>query len=271
MADVDAAVRAVTEWPVDHVAAAVVTANGVVTGGEPDRPFYLASVTKPLTAYAVLIAAEAGTVDWEAPAGPEGSTVRHLAAHTSGLSFGDHTVLAKPGRRRIYSNTGFDVLGDFVAAKVGKPFAEHLRQAVLAPLGMGETRLNGSPAEGAVSTARDLAKFAAELLAPTLVRPAALAAATSVAFPGLDGVLPGYGRQKPNDWGLGFEIRDGKSPHWTGARNSARTFGHFGQSGTFLWVDPDAGAACLALADRDFGPWAIEAWPPFSDGVLAAL
>ena len=121
------------------------------------------------------------------------------------------------------------------------------------------------------STCADLIRFAAELQAPTLVSAQTAAEATSVAFPGLDGVLPGFGRQSPNDWGLGFEIRDGKSPHWTGAHSSPATFGHFGQSGTFLWVDPDAGAACVVLTDRDFGPWAVEAWPPFTDRVLAAL
>ena len=93
-------------------------------------------------------------------------------------------------------------------------------------------------------------------------------------YPGTKGVLPGYGHQNPNDWGLGFEIRDCKSPHWTGGSSSPRTFGHFGQSGTFLWIDPDAGrrgAACVALTDRAFGPWAVEAWPAFTDAVLAEL
>jgi CubicO group peptidase (beta-lactamase class C family) len=90
-----------------------------------------------------------------------------------------------------------------------------------------------------------------------------------VQFPGLVGVLPGFGRQEPNDWGLGFELRDAKSPHWTGARNSARTFGHFGRSGTFLWVDPEARLALGVLTDLDFGDWAAEAWPRLSDAVLA--
>src|SRR2546430_7562538 len=94
--------------------------------------------------------------------------------------------------------------------------------------------------------------------------------ATSVAFPGLSGVLPGFGRQEHNDWGLGFEIRDAKSPHWTGSRNSPRTFGHFGQSGSFLWVDPDAGLACVSLADENFGDWARQAWPKLSDDLIAA-
>ena len=111
--------------------------------------------------------------------------------------------------------------------------------------------------------------FAAELLSPKLVSASLVHEATSVVFPGLNGVLPGYGMQKPNDWGLGFEIRDGKSPHWTGLSFSPRTFGHFGQSGTFLWVDPDAGVAVVGLTDREYGPWALEAWPPFGDRVLA--
>ena len=267
------AVGTALDWPVPHVAAAVVLADGTVAAetGEQDRVFHLASVTKLLAAYAVLIAVEEGAVDWDDPAGPEGSTMRHLAAHTSGLSFSEAKVQAKPGVRRIYSNSGFEVLDEAVAAAAGMSFADYLDEAVFTPLGMTSTSLEGSAAADAMSTCADLTRFAAELQEPTLVSPVTLQEATTVVFPGVDGVLPGFGRQKPNDWGLGFEIRDGKSPHWTGANSSPRTFGHFGQSGTFLWVDRDAGAACIALTDRDFGPWAIEAWPPFTDRVLAAL
>jgi CubicO group peptidase (beta-lactamase class C family) len=272
MPDLRTAVGAVLDWPVDHVGAAVVGPEGVrAAAGETEREFPLASVTKPLAAYAVLVAVEEGAVEWDTPAGPEGSTVRHLAAHTSGLSFSDGVVQAKPATKRIYSNAGFEVLGDTVAAAAGMSFPQYLHEAVFAPLGMAHTKLDGSPAAGAVSTVADLARFAAELQSPTLVHRGTLDEATTVAFPGLDGILPGYGWQRPNDWGLGFEIRDGKSPHWTGSGSSPRTFGHFGQSGTFLWVDPDAGSACIVLTDRDFGPWAIEAWPPFTDGVLEAV
>lgn len=272
-ASLAAAVDTIRAWPVDHAAAAVVRADGTVaaTAGDQDRRFPLASVTKLLTAYATLIAVEEGAVEWDDPAGPPGATVRHLAAHTSGFAFTGDAVQAAPGTRRIYSNTGFEALADTITEAAGIPFAQYLAEAVTQPLGMTATTLPGSPAAGAESTARDLARFAAELQAPTLVHPDTLRAATSTAFPGLAGVLPGYGRQDPNDWGLGFEIRDGKSPHWTGTTSSPRTFGHFGQSGTFLWVDPDAGAAAIALTDRDFGPWAIEAWPPFTDAVRAAL
>jgi CubicO group peptidase (beta-lactamase class C family) len=267
------AVGAVLDWPVPHAAAAVVRADGTVAAvaGEQEREFRLASVTKPLVAYAVLIAVEEGAVSWDDPAGPEGSTVRHLAAHTSGVSFEDGTVQAQPGKRRIYSNRGFELLADAVTAGAGMDFTDYLDEAVLAPLGMSATRLEGSPAAGSVSTCADMIRFAAELQAPTLLSAETLTEATTVAFPDTDGVLPGFGRQKPNDWGLGFEIRDGKSPHWTGAHSSPATFGHFGQSGTFLWVDPDAGAACVVLTDRDFSQWAVDAWPPFTDRVLAAL
>ncbi|SDI53291.1 CubicO group peptidase, beta-lactamase class C family [Actinokineospora alba] len=263
----------VEQWPVDNVAVAVIGADGRVLGthGDQDRVFRLASVTKLLTAYGVLVAIEEGAVEWDQPAGPEGATVRHLIAHTSGLAFDSPTIQAPPGQRRIYSNAGFGVLAEFIHESTGIPFADYLAEGVFAPLGMAASVLVGSAGAGAESTCGDLARFAVELQSPTLVSKELMAEASTVAFPGLNGVLPGYGNQKPNDWGLGFEIRDGKSPHWTGTQSSPRTFGHFGQSGTFLWVDPEAQAACVALADRDFGPWAIEAWTPFTDAVLADL
>ncbi|MFJ9414288.1 MULTISPECIES: serine hydrolase domain-containing protein [unclassified Streptomyces] len=265
--------RMTENWPVPTAAAAVVRADGSVADscGPLEHRFPLASVTKPIAAYAALLAVEEGAVELDEPAGPAGSTVRHLLAHTSGLAFDEQRTMAEPGNRRLYSNTGFEVLGDHIAKATDIPFAEYVREAVLEPLGMTASELAGSPAKDGISTVGDLIRFAAELQRPRLLAPQTLAEATSVAFPGLSGVLPGYGHQKPNDWGLGFEIRDGKSPHWTGTSSSPRTFGHFGQSGTFLWVDPDAGAACIALSDRAFGPWAVEAWPLLTDAVLAEL
>jgi CubicO group peptidase (beta-lactamase class C family) len=266
-------VKAIKSWPVQNAAAAVVGPDGTVLGshGDQRRPYRLASVTKLLTAYAALIALEEGALELDQPAGPEGATVRHLLAHSAGYDFADRTVRYPPGERRLYSNAGFEVLAETLEQSAGMAFGDYLREGLLEPLGMAGTTLEGSPAAGAVSTAGDLALFAAELQRPKLIDQCTLAAATSVVFPERAGVLPGFGRQQHNDWGLGFEIRDAKSPHWTGSASSPRTFGHFGQSGTFLWVDPDAGAACLALTDRDFGPWAAEAWPAFTDGVLAEL
>ena len=177
--------------------------------------------------------------------------------------------LAKPGTRRIYSDHGFEVLAEHVAARAEMAFASYFRE-VLLPAGI-DVELHGSAGSGARGTAGALLELARELLRPALIAPETVAEATDVAFPGLVGVLPGFGRMEPNDWGLGFELRDDKRPHWTGARNSSRTFGHFGQTGTFLWVDPEAAVACACLTDLDFDDWAKEAWPRLSDSVLEEL
>ena len=266
------ALRRIEDWPAARAAAGVATATGVEAAhGVTGDAFHWASVTKPATALATLVAAEEGVVELDEPAGPPGSTVRHLLAHASGLPFeGDGPPIATPGVRRIYSNVGFEVLAEHVARAAEMPFAEYLREAVFAPLGLAAV-LRGSPAADIEGSLEDLLRFAQELLAPTLIAPETLAEATTVAFPGLDGVLPQFGRMTPNDWGLGFELRAGKPGHWTGSRVSQRTYGHFGGSGTFLWVDPELGAACACLTDHPFGEWAKKAWPDLSDAVVSEL
>lgn len=259
-------------WPVDSVAAAVVGPSGLqACRGDIHKPFSLASVTKPLVARAAQIAIEEGAVELDTPAGPPGATIRHLLAHASGVSMRSADVLARPGQRRIYSNYGFELLARAVEAAADIEFDSYLTEAVFEPLQMsGSALLGGAEAAGygGVSTVADLAVFAGELLRPALVSQQLHDEAVAVQFPGLDGVLPGFGVQRPNDWGLGFELRDGKSPHWTGSANSPRTYGHFGQSGTFLWVDPVADLALVVLTDRDFGDWTYPLWPAVSDGVL---
>ena len=102
---------------------------GVTVAGEHDRPFELASVTKVLTATAVLVAVEEEIVALDEPAGPPGSTVRHLLAHASGLPFEGSTPVAAPGKRRIYSNAGFELLGEIVAERSGIDFASYLARS----------------------------------------------------------------------------------------------------------------------------------------------
>jgi CubicO group peptidase (beta-lactamase class C family) len=242
----------------------------IAAHGDTLREYRWASVTKPVTALACLVAAEEGTIDLDEPAGPPGSTFRHLLAHASGLPPEGSSPIAGPGERRIYSDHGFDVLGATVAKRAEMDFGDYLQAAVLEPLGLG-ARFDGRPGSGLYGSLDDLLAIGRELLTPTLVSAETLAEATTVQFPGLVGVLPGFGRQEPNDWGLGFELRDRKAPHWTGSLNSERTFGHFGRSGTFLWVDPDPGIALACLTDLTFGDWAVEAWPKLSDAVLAEL
>jgi len=262
------ALRAIDDWGARTAAAGVTRADGeVAVHGPRDMPLRWASVTKLLTGLATLVAVEEGIVDLDEPAGPTGSTLRHVLAHASGLPPEDGPPLMPPERRRIYSNAGIEVAAALVEARAEMPFADYLQAAVLSPLGLrGELR--SSPAWGYSGPLDDLLALGRELLAPTLVAEETLAEATTVQFPGLAGVLPSFGRMEPNDWGLTFELRDGKQPHWTGTRNSPRTFGHFGAAGTFLWVDPDARLACGVLTDREFGDWAKDAWPRLGDAVL---
>src|SRR3954469_3278521 len=258
----------IADWPAPFAAAGVLRDGDVVaTHGARGEPVRWASVTKLVTTLAALVAAEEGVIDLDEPAGPEGSTVRHLLAHASGLPFEPGAPAGRPGQRRVYSNVGFEALAEHIAARAEMPFAEYLDAGVLRPLQL-QAELRGSAASELHGSLDDLLALARELQQPTLVAPETLDEATNVQFPGLAGVLPDFGRFDPLDWGLGFELRDAKDPHWTGSRNSARTFGHFGGSGTFLWIDPEAGVALGVLTDRDFGPWAKEAWPRLSDAVL---
>ncbi|HYA69383.1 MAG TPA: serine hydrolase domain-containing protein [Acidimicrobiales bacterium] len=272
------ALALVEHWPVPHSAAGVVclerdgTAASVADCvGDAHRLFAWASLSKMLVALALLVACEERAVDLDEPAGPPGSTVRHLLAHASGLSPDAPVPITAPERRRIYSNAGFEVLARHLAHRSGMTFVEYLHEGVLRPLGMTRTvlPLDASPASGVMGPLADLLALGRELLVPVLVSAGTLAEATSVAYPGLAGVLPGFGRYDPCDWGLGPEVKGAKVPHWTGAANGPTTFGHFGRSGSFLWVDPEAGVACGALGDLAFGPWAAEAWPPLADAVIA--
>lgn len=270
MPDLERLLAGADDWGAEHVAVAVIGPDGVLAvHGDPQRPYPWASVTKPLTALAVLVAADRGLLGLDEPAGPPGSTVRHLLAHASGLPFDGEAVLAAPGSRRIYSNPGYDVLGALVADRAGVPFGQALTEWVLAPLGMSTTRLDGRPSDGLRGPLTDLVALGSEMLRPTILSPATFVSATNVAFPGIPGVVPGVGRFDPCDWGLGFEIHDGKAPHWMGSRNSPATVGHFGGDGTFVWVDPVAELALAVLTDRPFGGWALEAWPQLSDAVIA--
>lgn len=266
----DVLVSALAAWPAQGALGALGTGSSSALAGAWEKPFAWASVTKLLVALCTLVAVEEGTLGLDQPAGPEGSTVSHLLAHASGLPFDGSAPVAPPGRRRIYSNTGYEALAAHLERAARVSFGDYLKEAVLGPLSMSSTALAGSPAHGASGPVTDLLALAGELLSPTLVSAETWALATSVAFPGLAGVVPGFGRFDPCDWGLGPELRDAKSPHWTGSRNSPATYGHFGQSGSFLWADPAAGVALCGLSAEAFGPWAKRAWPEVSDAVLAA-
>ena len=289
------------DFPVAMIASGL-TVDGrvrtLVEAGQIDEVFPFASVTKPIVAWSALVAVERGLLDLDAPAGAgtahnavgagtahgaagagtahsaaramlPGATVRHLLAHASGIAFDSDAVLAAPGTRRIYSNRGIEILGERLQEATATPLERWVETTVLEPLGMSSVLVPGSPAHSGEVTARDLAVFAGELAAPRLISASLAAEATSVVFPGLDGVLPGYGRQAPNDFGLGVEVRGHKHPHWTGRAGSPTTFGHFGQSGSFIWVDPEARRQAVFLGERRFAAVHKDAWPDLCDQILA--
>lgn len=284
-------------WPVQSIGACAIDfAEGISTYfyGDTANLFDLASISKPITATAVLTAAQEGVVDLEAIL-ESGFSLADLMSHQSGLSFsveGGVTLencrislenpncgfFDKPPRnRRIYSNLGYESLALDLQNKCGLSFAQYLQEAVFTPIAMSNTYVDHrnfpdsgpfGAAAGIVSSATDMALFLTEWINGDLLDVTFKRRASTRTELSLGGILPGYGFFLDNTWGFGYEVRGLKSPHWTGSLNSSLTFGHFGQSGTFLWVDPQVQLACCVLTDRPFDSFAKENWPIFSDSLI---
>jgi CubicO group peptidase (beta-lactamase class C family) len=150
-----------------------------------DTAFDLASLTKPVaTASAVMTLVEEGRVrlgdpvvtylpEFGAGGGErEKVTVEQLLAHRSGLVADDpmdlyagplseiwakkhRTRLATPpGRRFVYSDAGYEVLGELVRAVTGETLDVYARKAVFEPLGMTETEFRPIGKGGRLPAAR---------------------------------------------------------------------------------------------------------------------
>jgi CubicO group peptidase (beta-lactamase class C family) len=273
-------VAQVHSWPVDRASVAVLSNGEILAShGDLERPYALASVTKLFTAFAALIAVEEGTLDLDGAvylpvdsAAPVRVTVRHLFAHASGLPF-EGVAPGMPEERRIYSNTGYELLGALLADAAEMPFATYLREALFEPLEMARSNLHFSPARDGESTVNDLCRFVNECRHPVLLSEQTVSEMRTEQFQNLSGLVPGFGTFIPCPWGLGPELHGTKgiaSLHWMGSVTSPQTWGHFGASGTFVWVDPTTDLAVVALTDREFGPWARVVWPAFSDDLARA-
>ena len=116
------ALDAVAGWPVGNAAVAVTDRERTLAATGGDEPYPWASVTKLITALAVLSSVDRGEVALDEPAGPPGATVRHLLAHASGVAPDGDAVLGPPGRRRIYSNRGIEIAAGLVADRTGTAF-----------------------------------------------------------------------------------------------------------------------------------------------------
>lgn len=262
----------IADWPVDNVSAALIRDGELThTLGDDNHVFAVASVTKPVAAYGFAMAVEEGVFAWDTPVGPEGATVRHLLAHASGIGKDAANPDRAPEDRRIYSSAGFEVLQEKLEDEAGMDFAEYLKLGLFEPLGMNNTVLKGSSGYALETTVADLARFAQEVLAPSLLDPSTVKEMLTPQFADLRGIVPGYGMQKPCLWGLGFEIHGTKDPHWMGAALPDNAVGHFGMYGSYIWLLPDEKIALLALTDKDFGEWAKPLWAETNDAIWQEL
>jgi CubicO group peptidase (beta-lactamase class C family) len=159
-----------------HLSAVGKTDMAKVRKMQTDDIFWIASMTKPITAVCIAILADEGKLSFDYPLAkhlPEFAglmvddsgqtakpsrpvTLRDVMTHTSGLGEMNnrepHLTLAEtskrlaqqplrfqPGGRWAYSTAGMDTLGRVVEVASGMPFDEFLQKRVLDPLGMKDT------------------------------------------------------------------------------------------------------------------------------------
>ncbi len=248
-----------------------------------DGLFAMASVTKLFSAVAFHVAIEEEVLKPAEAILSNGATVAEILSHSSGLRAdvigpGDRNIpIRGPGVRRVYSNVGFDLLGSLLSGASGMDFGEYLTEAVLRPIHADSARLDPSTfpeagptgaAAGLWGTVSDLVALVCALISGPPLAEVSRVSLSTPHHPEIPGVLPGYGLMDPCPWGQGAEVRGNKSPHWTGTRNSPQTFGHFGRSGSFLWIDPVNQVFAGSLSSTAFGPWAVSLWPRLSDAIL---
>ena len=90
-------------------------------------------------------------------------------------------------------------------------------------------------------------------------------------FGPLPGGVNGVGEWPDLCWGLGFDVRGQREPHWAGTSLGPRTASHFGASGTLAWLDPERGLGLVALANRgSYSGWWREPWAALGAAVTAA-
>jgi CubicO group peptidase (beta-lactamase class C family) len=186
-------------------------------------------------------------------------------------------IEAPPGTRMRYSDWDFILLAMIVERLAGEPLDAFLQRRVWTPLDMRDTGFNPSDAlrsriaptevdtsrgglvhgfvhdenawalggvaghAGLFSSARDLVRFAAMLLAggrangDWLLSPTTLARWTARQEPGSSRAL-GWDTPSP--------------PSSAGRHFSPRSFGHTGFTGTSIWVDPERGLFVILLTSR---------------------
>lgn len=214
-----------------------------------------------------------------------------------------------PGAEVRYSNAGYAILARIAERVAGEGFWTATNRRVLEPLGLVDVvarpdpshvdriayvadargrgtetesynspywRNLGIPWGGLFGTARDLARFASSFLASgsPFLSPPAVAMMTTDQTGGVPGGVESAKVRWPvASWGLGWEVKGSKRRHWTGELTSPRTFCHFGQAGTLLWVDPDRQLVVAVFANRTvthLWPFVPARWARLSNAIVAA-
>lgn len=146
----------------------------------PHTMYSLASISKPMTATALMVLVQRGLIDLDRPVNAylgdaplrarvgdaDAATVRRVAGHTSGLPlhhqffYADEPqgppsraetirryghLLWAPGERYQYSNLGYGVLDHLIARVSGRPYGDFMREEVFIPLGMTRASLHVAP------------------------------------------------------------------------------------------------------------------------------
>ena len=146
--------------------------NGVQS--KPETAYRLASITKTMTAMAIVKLAAEGKLDLDAdvrryvPYFPkkewtvpvrlvlghlggishyrdydyEGSFTEHFDTQRSIAVFADWNLVAKPGAKFTYSSYGYNLLGAVIEGTTGQPYGEYMRENIWGPLGMDSTRMD---------------------------------------------------------------------------------------------------------------------------------
>jgi CubicO group peptidase (beta-lactamase class C family) len=217
-------------------------------------------------------------------------------------------VLAR-GARRVYSNPAYATAAAVVEAASGMAFASYLAAGVTEPLGMTTTTLGLAdadavawvhdaglwlpgvalfnaaafrrmplPQSGGWSTARDYTRFLRLVLGQGVVDDVRLLSDTtaSAMLTNQGGPLAGgvesFMTWDRADWAIGFELRDAKTPHWTGSALSDQAATHFGASGTLCFVDPAHGVCATMFCNRaTYSGWIRrdDAWPAIVADIVA--
>jgi uncharacterized protein YbbC (DUF1343 family)/CubicO group peptidase (beta-lactamase class C family) len=187
----------------------------------------------------------------------------------------DASRASDPGSRFEYSDLGYIVLGQLIERVSGTPLDAFAHEHLFRPLGMNDSsfvpgaalRARAVPTEmragdllegtvhdpraaalegvaghaGLFSTAADLARFAAMLLAGGKAGDTVVLAPSTMRRMVEPHAVPGGSLRA-----LGWDVRSS----FSGARGELRGFGHTGFTGTSIWIDPDADVAVIVLTSQ---------------------